>query len=197
LRLLHLELAERQKHPFTLFNLGMTYADIGRYEEAVVYLEKSIGAAGPRESHLRKAYALLAQSLARLGRSEDALDACRRGLEACPGDPELEFRRGMVLHELGQLRQAETAYLAALSGSSQRYLASVDRGVSGYKARHNLALVYGDLGDWSAAEGQWRQVVAELPDYAPGWRGLGESLARQGRLDEAAELTGRLVNQTG
>jgi hypothetical protein len=114
-------------------------------------------------------------------------------LEACPGDPELEFRRGMVLHELGQLRQAEAAYLAALSGGGQRYLASVDRGVSGYKARHNLALVYGDLEDWSAAEGQWRQVVAQVPDYAPGWRGLSESLIRQGRLVEVAELAGQMA----
>src|SRR5207244_4438396 len=54
LRLLHLELEEQPDHPFTLFNLGMTYADIGRPEEAVGYLRRSLEHSGPGESHVRK-----------------------------------------------------------------------------------------------------------------------------------------------
>ena len=59
LRLLHLELRERPDHPFTLFNLGMTYVDAGRFEEAEEFLRRSIKHSNPDESHLRKVYALL------------------------------------------------------------------------------------------------------------------------------------------
>ena len=45
--LLHLDLADRPKHPFVLFNLGMTYADVGRCAEAAGYLRESIAVAGP------------------------------------------------------------------------------------------------------------------------------------------------------
>ena len=75
LRLLHLEHRERGEHPFTLFNLGMTYADIGQHQEAVDYLRRSIGQSGPNESHLRKAYALLAHSYGRLGRARSGSTA--------------------------------------------------------------------------------------------------------------------------
>ena len=36
------ELAESPGHPFTLFNLGMTFADVGRFGEAVGHLEGSL-----------------------------------------------------------------------------------------------------------------------------------------------------------
>jgi len=58
-RLLRLELEERPEHTFTLFNLGMTCADAGRYGEAADFLTRSIARSGPHDSHLRKAYALL------------------------------------------------------------------------------------------------------------------------------------------
>ena len=41
LKLLHLELDERPEHPFTLFNLGMTYADVGEYEHAAGFLREA------------------------------------------------------------------------------------------------------------------------------------------------------------
>ena len=59
LRLLHLELREQPEHPFTLFNLGMTYTDAGRYREAVVFLERCLVRSGERSSHVRKAHAYL------------------------------------------------------------------------------------------------------------------------------------------
>ena len=63
LRILHLELDERPDHPFTLFNLGMTYADMADHQRAIAYLKRSIDVAAVTESHLRKAYALLVNSL--------------------------------------------------------------------------------------------------------------------------------------
>ena len=57
LRILHRELSERPEHPFTLFNLGMTYCHAGRYAEAIDYLERGIARSGAGEPHLRKEFA--------------------------------------------------------------------------------------------------------------------------------------------
>ncbi|MBI3462405.1 MAG: glycosyltransferase, partial [Planctomycetes bacterium] len=46
LRLLGLELEEFPDHPFTLFNLGMTYRDAGQYDRAIEYLRRSIERSG-------------------------------------------------------------------------------------------------------------------------------------------------------
>jgi hypothetical protein len=59
LRLLRADLRERPKHPFTLFNLGMTFDDMGRHGKAARYLWRSLGASAPQESHIRKVYAWL------------------------------------------------------------------------------------------------------------------------------------------
>jgi tetratricopeptide (TPR) repeat protein len=193
LKLLHLEHAERGEHPFTLFNLGMTCADVGRHDEAVDYLQRSIAHSGPGESHVRKAYALLVHSLARLGRAEQAWTACVQGLEQFPEDLELSFRRAGLLHEQGRLEESAQAYLELLGARRERHFTSVDRGIASFKARHNLAVVYSDMGRPAQAEEQWRLVVEEQPHYRDGWRGLGETLLRQGKQAEACQVADHLL----
>jgi FkbM family methyltransferase len=192
LHLLHLELDEQPDHPFTLFNLGMTYADQGDHAAAVGFLERSITQAGPDESHLRKAYALLVHSHARLGNAEQARDACARGLMLFPKDAELRFRKALLLQEAGQLDEAARAYHELLANPDERHFTSVDRGIAGFKARQNLAVVYADLGDHLQAEAQWRHVVADVPQYRAGWQGLGEALLAQRKCEDVSEVARRL-----
>ncbi len=106
MRLLLLELAERPKHPFTLFNLGMTQLHLNRPGDAADYLRRSLAVSPPHHSHVKKAFALLASAEMRLGRLEQALAACRQGLKFQPCDVELRFREAGVLHELGRLAEA-------------------------------------------------------------------------------------------
>jgi len=193
LKLLHLELEDQPEHPFTLFNLGMTYADIGEYGPAVEFLTRSLRRSGEGESHVRKAYALLVYSHARLGQAEEARATCARGLSLFPEDAELRFRQAILLHESGRLAEAAAAYLKILHEPGERYFTSVDQGIRGFKARQNLALVYGDQGDWARAEEQWRLVVQEAPRYRQGWRGLAEVLLRRGKAQDASALADRLM----
>ena len=192
--LLELELAERPEHPFTLFNLGMTHVHGSRFAEAADYLRRGIARSGPDESHLRKAYALLVYAEMRLKHHEAALEACRRGRAMFPKDTELRFREGVLLHELGRLGEARRAYLDVMETGEERHFTSVDRGLAGFKTRQNLAVVAADLGDFAEAEDQWRRVVAEVPCYRPGWRGLGETLIRRGRFAEAESLVEELLS---
>ena len=120
MRLLLLELAERPEHPFTLFNLGMTQLHSNRFAEGADYLRPSIAASDSRDSHIRKAYALLAAAEGLQGRREQALAVCRQGRGLYPDDPELMFREAAQLQELGRLAEAREAYLAPVEPGHAR-----------------------------------------------------------------------------
>ncbi len=194
LRLLHLELEERPDHPFTLFNLAMTYTDTGRFSEGVGYARRSIAVSPDGASHLRKAYAYLVHSHDRLGQPGAAWQACLEGLGKFPLDDELRFRKGVLLHARGELQKAAETYLDLLRTREEAHFSSVVAGIAGHLARHNLALVYGEMGELAQEEEQWRLIVNERPHYRPAWRGLGDVLVRQGKLAEAQTLGDRLVS---
>ncbi|MCE9556687.1 MAG: tetratricopeptide repeat protein [Planctomycetes bacterium] len=193
LRLLELELADRPDHPFALFNVGMTLVDMQRHADAIEYLERAIAASAPEESHLRKTFALLIGSLAETGQNEKARELCASALEQFPHDPELWFRRGIVAHKVNYIDEAEAAYRAVFECHGERQFSSRDRGITGFKARHNLALVYTDQGRLDLAEIQWRDAVAEVPMYRPGWQALGQLLIDWKRLVTAEVEAERLV----
>jgi tetratricopeptide (TPR) repeat protein len=197
LRLLHLEDQEEPNHPFTLFNLGMTYNDCDRFEEAADCLERSIAYSEGSESHLRKAYALLIHAQIKLKRYDEARETCRRGRQLFPRDAELCFRQGILMGELGCPLEAVRAYREVLSLREERHLTSVHTGLAGYMARQNLALELTELGDLRAAEEEWRAITRELPRYRAGWRGLGDNLLRQGNPGPVNELCLRLSLEPG
>jgi tetratricopeptide (TPR) repeat protein len=193
LRLLELELADWPEHPFTLFNLGMTYCHASRFEDAAGYLKRGIARAGAGDSHLRKAYSLLVHAETQLRRYDDAAETCRLGRTLFPRDAELRFREAVLLHELGRLEESRRAYLDVLSFTEERHLGSVIGGLTGFKARQNLAVVSNEMGDLAEAERQWREVVREAPRYRPGWRGLAETLSRAGLHAAADSVADQLV----
>ncbi|HVX12035.1 MAG TPA: glycosyltransferase [Pirellulales bacterium] len=197
LRLLELDLQERPDHPFVYFNLGMTYGEAERWEEAILALKRSLTLSDPGESQVRKTYALLAANLMKLGRHSDALETCAEGLRLFPREAELLFRQGMLHHEAGLLAKAERSYLAVLAGGGPRQFTSVDTGILGFKTHHNLAIVYADMGALEKAETEWRRSVADTPEYRDGWRGLGETLMRLGKFDELRCLADDLIAQPG
>ena len=160
LRLLMLELAERPEHPFTLFNLGMTYTHANRFADGVSYLRRSISRSHPGDSHVVAAFGLLVHAEMRQGRHDAALEACRQGRGLYPRDLELLFREGSLLHAMGRLAEARNAYLGALTVQDDRHLSSVTRGMDGFMAHQNLAILAIDMGDLAEAERRWREVCA-------------------------------------
>jgi O-antigen biosynthesis protein len=98
------------------------------------------------------------------------------------------------LHELGHLHEARQAYLDVLNhDGDERHFSSVDRALTGFKARQNLAVVASDMGDLAEAERQWREVVREVPRYRQGWRGMGETMLRAGRFAELDSMAKNLT----
>ncbi len=152
-------------------------------------------AAGAHDSHVKKAFALLALAEMQQLRFEEALAACRQGLKFQPHDVELRFREAGALRELGRLAEARDAYMALIddrtTGAFQ--FSSFMFGMKGYLARQNLAVLLKAMGDLAGAERQWREVVREVPRYRVGWRELGETLVRLQRLAEADQLADELL----
>lgn len=183
-RLLDRELRDRPDHPFVLFNLGMTHVDAGQHAAAVACLVRCTEVSRPGESHLRKAYALLIGALSQLDRHDEAEEWSRRGRRLFPDDKELLFREAILHQRAGRLVEAERSYLRLLQEQGSRCFASVDAGIAGYKARHNLAVVYEEQGRLAEAADQWRRIIAQHPAYRAARQGLTSNLLRQAKWDQ-------------
>ncbi len=197
LRLLELEARERPADPFVLFNLGQALHHRGRTEQALACFRKSLAGSAPTDSIVRKLYALIAQGLLRLGRTREALAACREGLGRCPDDLELLFEEGALLRGQGDAAGAVACWEWCLRLPPGEYFGSVNPGLRGHVTRHQLALAYRDLGRPADAEAQWRAALAERPDYEPAWRGLAELLNAQERWVEGRELAQQAAGPMG
>ncbi|WP_339735842.1 glycosyltransferase [uncultured Gimesia sp.] len=187
-RLLELDNAERPNHPFVLFNLGMTYADDKNYPNAIKYLKQCLEVSHPSESQVRKAYAILVNALSQNEQHQDAWNYCCQGLTHFPGDKELLFRQAMLHHHFGRLIDAEKTYHRVLQEQTDRHFTSIDVGLCGYKTRHNLAVVYDEMGKYEQAEEQWRLIIEEIPTYTTAWKCLGETLLKANKLDQVEQL---------
>ncbi|MBS1714221.1 MAG: glycosyltransferase [Armatimonadetes bacterium] len=165
--LLWLDLTERPNHPFVLFNLGMTAHFNTQHKKACRWLKKSIEAAEPGESHLRKAYVLLAVSQRELGLSAESAWTLEEGLRAVGTDPELHFQRALLHSRCGNLQEAVHHYSAALDADVSSCFNSFDIGIKGFKTHHNLAGVLNALGRRTEAKEHYLKALSSSSDYAP------------------------------
>jgi glycosyltransferase involved in cell wall biosynthesis/SAM-dependent methyltransferase len=191
LRLLERQNAEQPDDSLTLYNLGLTCQVLGRTHEALAYWRRSLQLARPTFSWVRKLYAFLAGCHRELGQQDEALKLCRTGLTHFADDTELLFLEASLLSARGDLAGAESRLLHLLETPAQRYFAAgVDVGLRGFKARHNLALIYRAQQRHAEAEAQWRAVLAERPGYMPAATALGDFLLA---LRRWKDLEGLLV----
>ncbi|HEY7309547.1 MAG TPA: glycosyltransferase [Gemmataceae bacterium] len=192
LRLLELEDAEHPDDPFTLFNLGSVRQELGQHAQAIPLLRRSLERSHPRDSIVRKVYALLVGCHRALGLANEALAACQEGRRVYSDDPELLFVESILRKDRGDLVGAESCLVQLLQARPAEHFASVDTGLQGYKARHNLALLRHQQGLRDDAESLWRAVVAERPDFLPGWLGLAEVQLARGACGEVEETARRV-----
>jgi tetratricopeptide (TPR) repeat protein len=191
-RLLRLQDAERPDDPFTLFYLGSACRDLGRLDEAAALYRRSLQLAPSGYNLAAKACGLLAHCLGQLGRTEEALAVCRDGAVRFAGDAELVFHEALLHWARGDLAAAEGCFLRLLEMPPGLALAGSDTGLHDYKTRRHLALLYGRQGRLGEAEAQWQAALAERPDWAPAWIGLGELYLQCGRNAEVEQLICRL-----
>jgi tetratricopeptide (TPR) repeat protein len=106
-------------------------------------------------------------------RLPEAVAACRSACLHGSPDPDMLLLYGVLLHGTGDLLNAESVLLKFLdqeeNGNSARQ--TTEQHVT---ARHNLALIYRQLGRKKEAEAQWRQALTEMPSFTAAASGLAE-----------------------
>jgi glycosyltransferase involved in cell wall biosynthesis/tetratricopeptide (TPR) repeat protein len=167
LSLLEKDLADRPDHPFVLFNIGMTAFHMKDFDKAIPALERSLSLSKPHESTVRKLYAMLAGCALETHDFMGAKRWIEQGLSIYPKDPELLFRAGIIYREVGDLAKAEQSYLKLLNEREVGHIDSLDVTMAGYKAHHNLALVYLDLGRPTDAETELIRATQLQPSFVP------------------------------
>ncbi len=167
LKLLLLEQEERPNDAFTLFNLGRTYRNLDHIPKSMEFFRRSLELAEPTMSIVRKLHALLASGYMALGQVDDAVAICVKGLAQFPNDAELLYQNAILMREKGDLAAAEKCLIELLQSKATTYFDLIEDGVRGYKARHQLALVYQESGRRAEAVREWQRVAMERPDFAP------------------------------
>jgi tetratricopeptide (TPR) repeat protein len=197
LRLLQLENTENPEDPFTLFNLGWTYHEIGNTAEAVTMLKRSLAKSAPEDSIVRKIYALLTQCHASLGQTHEAFTVCREGRRLYPEDAELLFEEGVLFFKHNQMAAAEACFTQLTSLRPSEHFSSVDAGLRSYRPRQYLGSICQAQNRIAEAFEHWRAVIAERPNDVPALTGLAELHLANGdwpNLEQICEQLCKLPN---
>ena len=185
MQILKRELEDRPNDPFVLFNLGVIAGERREWREAIVYLKRSLAGSAPKDSIVRKIFALLARAHQMMGDSHLALAACAKGLELDPEDAELWFRKGMVHRHRGESSEAEKCWRLILTLKRPDQFCSVDQGIYGHLTRRNLSVLAAKRGEHAEVRRLWDAVLAECP-------GDREALARLMRMSMTPGAAGDL-----
>jgi tetratricopeptide (TPR) repeat protein len=199
LRLLQLEIAERPDDRFTLFNLGRSYADLGRCAEAIPLLQRSLQHSNNADSITPRLYSILTRCHRRLGQFDEAWSTCQSGNDRCPDDAKLLFLKGQLCHQRCDRAGARACWtqllaaahrpqsLAALGRAelmADGVFASVAAGLRGPLVRYHLAILDREEERFADAENHWRIILDETPDFHPARLRLAELYLRQERWPE-------------
>jgi glycosyltransferase involved in cell wall biosynthesis len=188
LAILEKDLADRPDHPFVLFNIGMTAYHMKDFPKAEAALQRCLAVSKPRESTIRKVYAMLAGCRLEQDDPQGARRWVSEGLSLFPRDPELLFRAGIIYRDTKELDEAERCFLTLLTARETGHIDSLDVTMTGYKAHHNLAVVYQDKGDLVKAENHFRQAIALEPSFKTSWFGLADIYRTMQRWDDLGRV---------
>jgi glycosyltransferase involved in cell wall biosynthesis/tetratricopeptide (TPR) repeat protein len=191
-RLLQLDVQDHPEDPFTLFNLGSVYSEMGDYKAAIAALEKSLARSHPKDSIVRKLYALLTQCHLRAGDRTKSAAACMAGRQVYPDDAELLFLGGGLAREGGDLQTAEQLYRRLVEGHEDPHFASVDSGLRELKGRNNLAVMLMEQNRLIEAEAIWRAALAVDPGFLMAHTGLGQLYLLTGNMAGVARQVAAL-----
>lgn len=150
-------------------NLALALVELGRLQDAAGHFSSSLELA-PRA----EIYSDLGFTQARMGMHDRAEANYRRALELDPNCASAHFNLAVELVRNGALKEAEAHYRKAVP---LRPTAEVHNGLG-------FALDLQKRTDEALAE--FHRALELDPDYVPALNNLASTLARQGKLDEAA-----------
>ena len=173
-KLLELDIRDRPNHPFVMFNFGMTHFYAGDPKLAVKWLKKCVKLSKTEESHRRKAWVLLALSLAKIGKRDEAVQVLKDAYAEYPDDAEIPFQLGCLLRDQKLFDAAKSYFVEVLSKKPSTYLSSVDVGIYNYKTLHNIGSIEHELDNFDEAKHWYKSALATAPHDIESAKSLAE-----------------------
>ena len=158
------------EHPFGWKVMGVLLKQMGRLDESLLPLKKSV----LLSQQDAEAHTNLGVTLRALGRLDEAEASYKKAIALKPDYAEVYNNLGNMLTELGRPAEAEASLRQAISLKPD--LA---------EAHYNLGNTLQELGRLDKAEVAYKLAIAHKPDYAKAHNNLGNTLQKLGRLDEA------------
>ncbi|MDR6723005.1 tetratricopeptide (TPR) repeat protein [Paenibacillus amylolyticus] len=208
LKLLQKQLAEQPEHPFHLYNLGVTYCQLGHVERATEAFAQSLQSTpleAPYRPTLVRDYAKVLIVLERYDEAHGLLAAERQHYW---GYADLHLLFGETLQQQGLEERAYQVYAEAVehhtdNGTSEN-IAKIElqstsdkghgvqsepayvteQGSATYKPYTAMGRLAQKKGFLQEAAQLYKLALAKMPTYTPAWRGLADVLQQSGEPDE-------------
>ena len=200
------------KHPFGWKALGVTYQQLGRFEDSLAPLQtsaellptdaethsnlgntlKELGRLADAEAsyleaillepHYSEAHYNLGSTLKAQGRSDEAVYQFGQAISLKPNFAVAHHHLGITLQELGRLEEAKASYIQAIASRPA------------YAEVHvNLGNALKELGRFDEAIVSYRRAIALEPKLAEAHYNLGNTLKDLGRTEEALAEFGQAI----
>jgi predicted O-linked N-acetylglucosamine transferase (SPINDLY family) len=158
--------------PFeTHFQHGLTFAQRGRFEEAVASFQEALRL----QPASATAHNNLGNVFVELGRLDDAVSSFRQALRYKPDFVSAHSNLGEALRRQGHLEEAVASFREALALNPRHA-----------HAHNNLAMALQAQGMLEDALESYRRALGCAPGYTQAYCNLGTALMEQGNLEEAA-----------
>jgi GT2 family glycosyltransferase/tetratricopeptide (TPR) repeat protein len=180
--------------PFNAWCMGMTLEDDQQFDEAIVWLDRSISLSTPKTSTLRKAYYVRARAYLRKGSAAQAEAAARGGLAIYPDDPELNLFMADICERTGRAAEALEC-IERMKLDTSGHFGSIDVGVLGPKRLFMRARALLGLGRYIESVEDLRESAAQGQSAAAVL--LGEAAANRRDFAIAEEALGLLLRLEG
>ena len=156
---------------FAWKSLGASLHQSGRFEEAVLAMQKSVDLnLNDFEAHYN-----LGNAYKDLGLRIQAQESYRHAIHLKPDFAQAHYNLGNTLGDLGHRTEAEICYRRAIAIKPDFAQAMYNLG---NELKHSWHL--------TQAESNYRQAIALIPNFADAHHNLGAILQELGKLDEAA-----------
>lgn len=136
-----------RKHPMALTNYGLTLSQLGQAEKGLPDLERAAAIADRIPDHGLRALVWnnLGNTLERLGKHKDALEALDKGIANNPNDSFAWYNRGIVMLRLGRHGEALNSFEYAIAQHAKNPRSKTTEVADCYYNRGMARLALGDL----------------------------------------------------
>ncbi len=155
---------------YELFSDAIADSQHGRYQDSIEKLNKAL----QTEPNSVSSHYLQGLNYYRMKNYPQAIVELQKTMELSPDYALAAFNLGMAQARAGQMDAAIATLQRALQLDG-----------TNFEAAYNLGVAYLQKKDLVSAENAFRQSVTINPDFAKGYRVLGETLLYEGKLDES------------